>query len=477
VTCRWLAAAALAAGCAAPVAQRAQGRVPFGPDERDGELAFLRDTLRAVYAHLEVKRRDFGVDLDDLYARHRAAARAADTWTRYERVMVAFVSELHDGHLVWRRRRGPTERRMRIVRVGLDARFVGDALVVTGVWPGSAAEAAGLAAGDRIVAIDGQTVDRRFERYASLRSWSTSAAARYDFAEEWPASRIAAGAAAPVRRLRRDDGIDVAVAAEDRPRPGPRAPPLAVDDRDGTIVVTVRALDVARDELARAVDDLARRVRAGARGVVVDLRGNGGGRDQTATAIAGAVSPVAVVGGYRRVRLSPQARAARAEWRDLPEDPDRPGWSYALPLATAGGGVDPGRVAALIDAGCRSACEQLALLLRAAGARLIGETTGGSSGAPIAVTLPRSGAWVDIPAWSLTSAAGEPIEGHGVAPDEVLAPTRADLAAGRDAVLARGLAWVTLSTDAPPPGHLLRRGRDALVDLRASRRSARRPPG
>jgi carboxyl-terminal processing protease len=215
-----------------------------------------------------------------------------------------------------------------------------------------------------------------------------------------------------------------------------------VEAHAGTIVLRVRGLDLPRDAVAIQLDELARRLRDGAGGLVVDLRGNAGGTEQIAVAIASAVTPRPVVGGNRRVRLSTAARAARPEWRDLASDPAHPGWSEELPLATTGGGADPGPVAVLIDAGCRSSCEQLALLLRAAGARLIGETTGGSSGAPITVRMPRSGAWVEIPAWALVDPAGRPIEGRGVVPDEVLAPTRADLAAGRDPVLARGLAAV-----------------------------------
>jgi C-terminal processing protease CtpA/Prc len=95
-----------------------------------------------------------------------------------------------------------------------------------------------------------------------------------------------------------------------------------------------------------------------------------------------------------------------------------------------------------IDAGCRSACESLALILRTAGARLFGERTGGSSGAPIAVTLPRTAARVTIPAWSMVDVAGRPIEGEGIAPDEELRWTRDDVAAGRDPIIARAEHWL-----------------------------------
>src|SRR5215471_364798 len=105
-------------------------QVAFGPDERAGELAFLRDALRETYSHLDTKKQQWGVDLDERFAHYEPLIRQADTWDRYERVMVAFVSEFHDAHLAWRRKRGATEKKRRIVRLGLETRFVGDQLIV-----------------------------------------------------------------------------------------------------------------------------------------------------------------------------------------------------------------------------------------------------------------------------------------------------------------------------------------------------------
>jgi len=95
----------------------------------------------------------------------------------------------------------------------------------------------------------------------------------------------------------------------------------------------------------------------------------------------------------------------------------------------------------VIDAGCRSSCETLALLLRALGARLFGATTGGASGAPIAFTMPWSKAEVTIPVWELYDLGGKPVEGRGVAPDEPVDPTAADLIEGRDRPLDVAVEW------------------------------------
>ena len=52
-----------------PVAPEAD-KVPFGADDRAGELAFLRDALRETYSHLDTKKRQWGVDLDERFAHY-----------------------------------------------------------------------------------------------------------------------------------------------------------------------------------------------------------------------------------------------------------------------------------------------------------------------------------------------------------------------------------------------------------------------
>ena len=64
------------------------------------------------------------------------------------------------------------------------------------------------------------------------------------------------------------------------------------------------------------------------------------------------------------------------------------------------------------------------------------------SGAPVMITLKRSGARVRIPARASYDLTGQPIEGNGVTPDEVINPTRADITARRDVALERAVAFV-----------------------------------
>jgi C-terminal processing protease CtpA/Prc len=176
-------------------------------------------------------------------------------------------------------------------------------------------------------------------------------------------------------------------------------------------------------------------------GLVIDLRDDAGGYDTAAQAIVTALSDRPIGGASFRVRLSPLVRRERPAWRGLPEDPARRGWSLPQPITAAAGPRQfAGPIVAIMDAGCRSSCETLALLLHARGALLVGARTGGSTGAPLTVPLPRSGARVTVPVWAVHDGAGQSIEGVGVAPDAPIDVTATDLRERTDPMLARALA-------------------------------------
>ncbi|TMQ04853.1 MAG: hypothetical protein E6J91_42350 [Deltaproteobacteria bacterium] len=475
MTCRAFLALALAACGSGPAAHPAPAvqaappvvpvtepvvaatdRVPFSSEERVAELAFLRDAIRDTYAHLEVKKQQWGVDLDALFARYEPRIRAAETWTRYEAAMVGFVSELHDAHVAWRRKRGASEAKRRIVRLGLDTKLAKGELIVSNVWKGSSAEAAGLAVGDRIVAIDDEPVDRRMAVLATVRSASRVEAAAYDFAEGWPVSRAAIDAPLRARQITRERAgavVTVGVLPETTGRPGGEPPAIELEHDGPIAVLRVRSLEGPVKKLVETVGPLMEAIFAAPHGLVIDLRGNDGGFEDNARALAARLVAGDVTGGTTRVRLSQRAREAHRAWQALVEDPDRKGWSVSQPLTAHGvaAGRYPANIAVVIDAGCRSSCETLALLLREAGGRLIGERTGGASGAPITVVLPSSKATVTIPARAMYDPHGAPIEGFGVAPDDEIFDDRAAIAAGHDPAFDAAVAWACQRQASPCP--------------------------
>jgi C-terminal processing protease CtpA/Prc len=293
-------------------------------------------------------------------------------------------------------------------------------------------------------------VDERVGGRSEVRSWSRREAARYDVAEERPAERV--GADEPLRPRQitreRDDGTyeALAVSPETEPRADRERRPLFLQRQGDVAVLRVRTLGMALAEVEASLDEIAKALDGdgdgGAANMIVDLRGNPGGRDKVARAIAARLIDRAVTGGQIRVRLSKWARDARAEWRSLAEDPARPGWSLPDPVRAepAPKRITTAALVALIDAGCRSSCEALALLLRAARVPLIGERTGGSSGAPFEITLPHSRSRVTVSGWAMFDASGAPIEGLGIAPDETVLARRADIALRRDPAFARAVA-------------------------------------
>ncbi|HEY6177668.1 MAG TPA: S41 family peptidase, partial [Kofleriaceae bacterium] len=218
-------------------------------------------------------------------------------------------------------------------------------------------------------------------------------------------------------------------------------------------VLRIRSLAGPTRALIDALAPLVEAIVASPHGLVIDLRGNDGGFEDNALAVVARLVARDVNGGSTRVRLSQRAREAHKLWNALAEDPDRRGWSVAQPLTVHGiaRAAYPASIAVVIDAGCRSSCETLAMLLHEAGARLIGDRTGGASGAPVTIVLPSSHATVTIPARAMYDARGAPIEGHGVAPDDQVSDDRASIASRHDRAFDAAIACACRGQPAPCP--------------------------
>lgn len=433
-------------------------RVPFGPELREADLRFVRDVLRDSYAHLELKRSQWGVDLDTEFERHREPLRRADSWSDYERVMVSFVSSFHDGHLRWKRKRRPGETPYRYARLGFETRYLQGRLFVADVWPHSHAGRLGLRVGDEIVAVDGTTVPELFATYQATRSWSRVERAVYLFERSWPTLRLVEGEEPKPRRIthRRDgDGYRTVLVPPESALAGEPSPSaIVLREVHGQYLLRVGNLALRRPEVLSHMQAVRDTIYRRPLPLVVDLRGNPGGYDNAARVVAGSFTSRAVLGARRRMRLSPRVLAVRPEWRALRSDPERPGWSTLQDFrAEALASTDyPAPLVVLIDAGCNSSCESLALLFRALGAHLWGESTAGSSGGPIHVELPHSGAELSVPVWSLEDPQGRPLEGRGVVPDGLLTPGWHDIHSRSDRVLIEAQLW--LRAHGTPPGRV-----------------------
>lgn len=93
----------------------------------------------------------------------------------------------------------------------------------------------------------------------------------------------------------------------------------------------------------------------------------------------------------------------------------------------------------LVDGGCLSACEDLVGSLRGApGVRIVGETTGGSTGQPVSLSL-AEGLSLRVGARRLALPDGAPFEGLGIPPDIHAGRSIGDYRTGADPALAAAL--------------------------------------
>ena len=195
--------------------------------------------------------------------------------------------------------------------------------------------------------------------------------------------------------------------------------------------------------------------------LVIDLRGNGGGRDEYAKLLFAHVMdrPFLYYAGletkkddYDLFRYTTETAAGREELRKPLRKNER-GWFDVLGHPNRGlqSPAEPGfrgRVAVLIDGGSFSATgETTSAFHYYKKAVFFGEECGAgyygnTSGFMVTATLPRSRIQVRVPLVLYTMAVDGHPKDRGIVPEFPVAPTIADILAGRDPVMDKALAWL-----------------------------------
>jgi carboxyl-terminal processing protease len=402
--------------------------------------AVRRDTAERVWKLVDERYYDpdfNGADWRGARTRFVPRAEAARSDAEFYAALKSMVGTLRDSHSQVLTPRETLDRRLFVApRLGITLGWIERQIAIVDVDPGSPAANAGLRAGDVIRAVNGTRFDAAFVEQSrntprpadvAVEAILDGSAEAQPSAADGERERILRAAVRAVRgamgtpprlvpvrlAVERETGVvEATLTATLAPRP-PSAE-FRMLEGDVALIRFTRFLPEVRGAVERALAD-ARSARA----VIVDLRGNGGGLFEFYRWFAGRFlpEPRTVLRTLRRGGITePQASGeVRAGGADAP---------LLQPLAV------------LVDQRTASAAELTAVTLaEQRDALLVGDATCGCVvGVRAEYVLPDGGG-VRISETGFVSARGARMEGHPIEPAIRIAPTLADLRAGRDVVL------------------------------------------
>ncbi len=462
--CGALIMVALTAGCGghhpqgsltAPRAARAERRASEARDRelqaRTFEFAWKR--IGETYPHADFRGVDWQAVHDELIGRARRC-RSADELRPVLAAMLSRLGESHFQVLPGDRARpraaassptvavlpGAAEGEADVPRgdLGMDVRRIGDEFVVTRVTADGPADSAGVATGWSVLALDDTHASDVIRRISGASD--SRVAAQVGWAVMHAAMQGQPGSEASVQLREADDTIRTRRIARRAP-PGEATrlgnlPPLVAEfdhamlpERVGYIRFSMFLAPVAKP-FSDAVREF---IRDGARGVIIDLRGNPGG-------VGGLVMGM---GGHfvREPGTSLGTMKTRESQLEFVANPRGPGAQF------------DGPVAILVDGLSLSTAEMFAAgLQHVRGARLFGQRTGGMALPSVIEILP-NGDKMQFAIADLLAPDGQRIEGRGVQPDVEVPLRKQDLLEGKDATLDAALDWIaSMTAPQPPPG-------------------------
>ncbi len=323
------------------------------------------------------------------------------------RGMVTFVNEGHTSFLTPKEYEEYLEwSRGELKYGGIGAHIQGPGLLIGEVFTNTPAARAGLRAGDEILRIDGATT------------------------MELPLARA-------VRLLRGPDGTAVELLIRRRGAPAPVAmtihreqisPDNMVSREIGDGVGYIRLRSFPEQSVADAMEQaMATFEERGVRGLILDLRGNSGGRLDVGVRLLSHFLP-AGTSVYETVD-----RGGRQQTR-----------------VTGGGSMASLPLAVLVDSGTASMGEIFAAAVQEQGvATIIGSTTEGNVAGGKMFPL-ADGSALQVTVLEIQSSAGKRLNGVGVVPDETVNVDLATALTGDDPVLVRALTILGGAMPEPP---------------------------
>lgn len=381
----------------------------------------VQQMLTSIRNEIKKKYYDATYGGKDIDAHFAAAAERLEKVTSLSQglsVIAQTLLDLNDSHTYF----VPPNRTTR-VEYGWQMQMIGDDCFVTAVRPGSDAQAKGLKPGDQIIALEGRRPVRAdlWKMEYVFYTLSPRPVLRLQVASPGAAPRpleISAKITQGKRVLDltgADGGSDIDAWIRDI-EAGAHLHPFRVLLHEGVALWSMPTFDFDPEQVDRLVDEATK----GAKALVIDLRGNGGGLVDTLERFTGRFfdHDVTIATRQGRKTMKPVVSKRKGKVVDIP-------------------------ITVLIDSRSGSAAEVFARVIqlekrgtvigdRSAGAVMQATYFDGQMGADRVVLYGAS-----ITDANLLMKDGKSLEIAGVTPDELLTPTASDLAEGRDPVLAR----------------------------------------
>ena len=416
-------------GIAALERANAQSLNAMDRDRGHVMLKVLKNEIKKNYFDATFR----GIDLE---ARFKAADEKLDRATSLGQVfgiVAQVLLEFEDSHLFF-----IPPQRSSTTDYGWQMQMVGDKCYVSAVKPGSDAEAKGLKPGDQVKAVDS---------YAPVRENLWKLKYLYYALRPQPAVRVV---------VQSPNGADRQLDVMAKVRQGKRRLDLTGSSSENDIWDLIREgenedrlrrhryYEMGDEALIwkmpqfdldeRGIDDLMAKAKK-RKGLVLDLRGNPGGAEETLKYLLGYFVDADVkIGDIKR----------RKETKEL--------------MVKARGGGFKGKLVVIIDGESGSSAEIFARMIQMEKAgTVIGDRSAGAVMRAKGYHFQLGADTVVFYGASITDADlimtdGKSLERVGVTPDVMSLPTAADLAAKRDPVLARAAALVGVKLDPEKAG-------------------------
>jgi C-terminal processing protease CtpA/Prc len=403
---------------------------------RDSDRTRGRTMLKVIKKELQNRYYDpafGGMDLDERFQKAETDIVAATSLGHVFGIIAQAVLDLDDSHT-----RFIPPGRVAKFEYGWRMRMIGDTARVLAVKPGSDAEAKGLKAGDAVLSVDGNALNRQNAKIFSYRYYVVRPAPAMRLVVQSPGGQprqldvmtMVDRGQRVVDLTQGEDIWDILRRLENQSDEHRYA-----ESADGSVFLwNIPSFLSEERQIKRIAGKLLK-----CKSAVIDLRGNSGGYINSLTCLLGLL-------------FDHDVRVGQPKGRDKTWPP--------IIAKTQGAKAFTGKLVVIVDSDSSSAAELFARVIQLEKrGTVVGDRTSGAVMQARFHSKEMGGETVVMYGISIAEAEvimgdGQSLEKVGVTPDMIALPSGEDLAAGRDPVLSHALLQLGVLTPAAEAGKL-----------------------